>query len=485
MLMMTKSAALNLCLSLILLLGGAVVSSGHVHVHSSWVSPHRNGWMPLKIRGGNALASVPTANLTAWQKEGLHLVPSQNNDSVPLIRMRPGDDAELAKMEAILEREAAAGHARYQYYLGRNYWTRGEKVKALSLMEQAAAADNPSAENFLGECHAKGEITPPSLSVAADLFMKASLSGHLAATKNLADMYFLGAGVEANRTKAINLYKVAAELGHIGALRNLRCCIISNKTAESKMEMVTDTSVEPGQPPIGEMDFDARDALNLYTASSKEGNIAATYCLAVMHGLGVGTDKDGSKASDFAKRAAANGHPAAQFNLAVAYHNGDLNFEKNVTEALRWLDLAVGQKYSSALHRLATLGFKGTDVPKNMTEILRLLSVAAAQGHPESLCFLGDIYSSGVDVIRDLEKAASMYQTSALKGFPEGLRKFALCLMQGQGVPTNAQAAMPLLQAAAMRGDEAASKIMTTMVITSKVLAGALDEPKFTRNAKP
>ena len=69
--------------------------------------------------------------------------------------------------------------------------------------------------------HANGESVEKDMLKAAELFKKAADQGHVDAQNNLGVMYFTGEGVERDEKKAVMWFEKAAAQGNADAQANL------------------------------------------------------------------------------------------------------------------------------------------------------------------------------------------------------------------------------------------------------------------------
>jgi uncharacterized protein len=76
---------------------------------------------------------------------------------------------------------------------------------------------------------------------------------------------------------------------------------------------------------------------------------------------------------------AEDGHPAAQFNLALLYHDGR-GVPQDFRTAFRWFERAANQGYSRAQLNLGALYGVGKGVKRDYVEAYRWLSLCAASG---------------------------------------------------------------------------------------------------------
>ncbi len=115
-----------------------------------------------------------------------------------------------------------------------------------------------------------------------------------------------------------------------------------------------------------------------------------------MFSAGTGVQKNDTKAMEYYRKAAAQGHPAAVFNLAGGYLSGR-GVQKDHAEALRlYLGLAE-QGDEHAQIDLAMIYVVDQGVPRDETRALKWMGMAAAQGNLQALDIIMD-WALGVDL---------------------------------------------------------------------------------------
>lgn len=117
--------------------------------------------------------------------------------------------------------------------------------------------------------------------------------------------------------------------------------------------------------------------------AAEKGN-AAAHCqmgLFYMNGLGVDCDED--KAVEWLKKAAAQNHAQAQYNLGIYY--AKFSDKESVRLAIKWLKEAVKQDYADAEFNLAKLHLNPHHPASRELgagrRAIQLLRLAADQGH--------------------------------------------------------------------------------------------------------
>jgi len=128
--------------------------------------------------------------------------------------------------------------------------------------------------------------------------------------------------------------------------------------------------------------------------AAQQGHPAAQYCLGLMYRRGQGLEQDPAKSAGWHRKAAEHGHQAAQFNLADSYDRG-VGVPHDPVLAYVWFALAgaKGAKYAvqgrtskgSVSFRLALSATKGSTVADNHRNRLALKLTPAERETAEQL----------------------------------------------------------------------------------------------------
>ena len=138
-----------------------------------------------------------------------------------------------------------------------------------------------------------------------------------------------------------------------------------------------------------------------------------------------------------------SGYGAAQFNLAMLYHNGQ-GVTKNYQEAARLYRLAAGNGNARAQFNLGTMYQIGQGVPQDYKEAARLIRQAADQKMAVAQFALGGLYFSGHGVAQDYTEAVKWYRLAADQRTPIALIALSGMYANGQGVTKSPIAAYAL-----------------------------------------
>ena len=179
---------------------------------------------------------------------------------------------------------------------------------------------------------------------------------------NLANCYYRGEGVLKNLPEAARLYRIAAEMGHIGSQYRLGMCLQQGE----------------GVP------YNPVEAFTLLKRAADAGHAKAQgeVGYALLNGLGVPEDK--AAAVLYYRRSADQGNATAMFNLGVCYENGD-GVLRNIPHAVAWFTRARDAGYAPAAKHLAEIAPHLT--PATRAEVDQLL--AAPLPRPAPTAFAG------------------------------------------------------------------------------------------------
>ncbi len=104
------------------------------------------------------------------------------------------------------------------------------------------------------------------------------------------------------------------------------------------------------------------------------------------------------------KRAAADGHAAAQVKLGIMYKKGQ-GVTQDYSEAARWFRLAADQGDATGQLNLGAMYNNGNGVPRDIREAVKWYRLAAAQGNVDAWFNLSICYEYGNGVPQNYLRA--------------------------------------------------------------------------------
>lgn len=170
--------------------------------------------------------------------------------------------------------------------------------------------------------------------------------------------------------------------------------------------------------------------------------IAGLFCLPIM-----------SHGDDFSelRQKAEQGSVEAQFNLGLAYYDGE-NTEKDNEEAVKWLQLAAEKGHSRAQNAMGVCCRNGIGILKDQKESLKWFQLAAKQGLASAQYNLGLYYDKSYGELDDQE-AVKWYRLAAEQGHADAQFKLGCAYNLGDGVPEDRMKAIKWYRLAAEGGN--------------------------------
>jgi uncharacterized protein len=153
--------------------------------------------------------------------------------------------------------------------------------------------------------------------------------------------------------------------------------------------------------------------------------------------VGKGVERNRSKAAEYFRKAADQGHASAQYCIGQLYHSGEDSSggkertiwdlietrEKNSPKAVEWYRKAADQGHAHAQYELGLAYQSGEGVEKNRNKAAEYFRKAADQGHAHAQYAIGEAYRRGEGVEKNLRTAEEWFQKDPLeeKGWEEEL----------------------------------------------------------------
>lgn len=154
---------------------------------------------------------------------------------------------------------------------------------------------------------------------------------------------------------------------------------------------------------------------------------------------------------------AAEGNPAAQFNLSIMYEQGR-GVPIDLETARYWLEKSIQSNYGPALHNY---GLELLDQDRK-TEAISVLKRAAEHGSAGSLYTLGKIYQYGVAVGENPRKAFKLVSMAATEGHDKAQYNLGKMYRDGYGVAKDDMSSFKWFRSAALQGNIKAQSHLAT-----------------------
>lgn len=268
------------------------------------------------------------------------------------------------------------------YRAGMDQLAQQDYTGAVSLFRSAAARGEPMAQYQLGVLYQQGLGLDMDHDQAALWYRRAAEQGNVDAQFNLGNMYLMGDGIPQNDSDARYWYEQAATNGHADAAHNLKnmeqFAVLGNSENVIAPLQVTEFS-----DAIDDRLMNQEQSLPA-SATPAEGipsSIAVVdYERGLAYAFGEGVPRDQSRAFDYFRRPAEQGHASAQYRLGIAYAYGD-GTTQDKAQAMEWYRRAALQGHSIAQRNLAIMYQEGDGIPENKPLALAWLSILADNGN--------------------------------------------------------------------------------------------------------
>ncbi len=322
----------------------------------------------------------------------------------------------------------------------------------------AAAGQDVWAKVSLAGFLMAGKDVPKDQSRALDLYRQAADAGNSTALTALATAYQMGNGVAADPTQARAYFLKAIELGSVGARMKLGEALIKGQgLAKDPVAglMILKAAAEKdvwakvalaGLLLAGEhLPKDRDRAIQLFQQAANSGNSFAMSALASLYLTGTGVAADPARARQLLLRAIELGDNGARKKLGEALIKGQ-GLPRDATAGLMILS---GAAKNDVWAKVSLAGFvlAGTDVPKNAPLALDLYQQAAAAGNASANSILGSLYLNGNGVAADPTQARAFLLRAIELGDVGAKRKLGEALVKGEGLRQDVAAGMMILRA--------------------------------------
>jgi len=150
---------------------------------------------------------------------------------------------------------------------------------------------------------------------------------------------------------------------------------------------------------------------------------------------------------------ALNGHAPSQFQLGLLLTRGTPCWERSLEEAAYWYEKAAAQEHPEARVNLAIARLLGQGVAANEGAAIEMLTASAAERHPRAQFMLGTLHVTGRGVRKSQRRAIELFRASAEQGFRPAQTSLGKILWERALVQEEWDEAGQWLRRAAERGD--------------------------------
>ena len=224
----------------------------------------------------------------------------------------------------------------------------------VSCASQAGTVENES--DAMAKAVAANKAKDYAASMA--IYRKLADEGSAAAPAMIGLLYFAGAGVPRDSTKACDFFATSAKKADPNGTELLADCFFKGE----------------GRPK------DYVQSARLYAEASARGVAIADCALGNQYLSGLGVEKDQTKAAALCRKSADRGVANAQADLGQMYLTGQ-GVEKNLPEAAGWFQKAAEQGNANAAFLLGTMYWNGDGVERDHEQAGKRWYLSATRGN--------------------------------------------------------------------------------------------------------
>lgn len=279
--------------------------------------------------------------------------------------------------------------------------------------------------------------------------IRAALNGDVNAKFALGYIYFNGQGIKADRIKAFNYIKEAADKGVVEAQYRLAICYYygcgTNKNEAEAIRYAQDAANNGNDESLAFLAWcylngesvpqDYKKAVNLYTKAAIKGDARAQTALALMYENGIGVTKDKQKAIKYLQLASTNREAQALFEMGFKYMVGDSIYVKiDAKKGFTMIKEAADKNWVDAMGWTSYFYSLGYGTERNEKKAYEYALKAANEGDAIGQYLVGRSYELGEGVKKNMWEAVRYYNRSASQKNGFGMVGLGECYMTGNGV---------------------------------------------------
>ena len=299
----------------------------------------------------------------------------------------------------------------------------------------------------LGEYYSQGRIVKKDLLKAIEYYKLAANLGDSYALLFLGIHYEDGSGVKQDYLKAKKYYERSAKLKNSNGFLNLGLLYEKGRGVKQDYEKAKkyyELSAELGNSKacfnLGRMyeigkgfQQDYLKAKKLYELSAKLNNPNAFYNLGRLYCIGLGVEQDYLKAKKFFELAAIRKNLEAFLELGIFYEKG-YGVKQDYLKAKEYYEHCAKQNNPNALYYLGNLYYKGLGVEKDVEKAIHYFELSAKGNYIDAFIMLGSLFEEGNDVKQDLQKAQEYFELAVKEGNSSTIFKLGYMFQQGINV---------------------------------------------------
>ena len=215
--------------------------------------------------------------------------------------------------------------------------------------------------------------------------------------------------------------------------------------AEDEIKLAVALQTESGR------ERDQREVAQWFLRAANQGDPVAQTDIAYLYLNGSGVPRDEQQAFKWFQRAAVENYAPAQAGLSYLLLSGKGVKQDQQSSAL-WLRRAAEHGFEPAEVNLGIFYAWGTGVEQDEAEALRWIRKAAQKHFAPAEFLLGTMFETGIGASKNPEEASQWYSKAAVRGYPPAQNNLGRLYEIGAGVPKNLELAARWYHLAAKQG---------------------------------
>ena len=159
----------------------------------------------------------------------------------------------------------------------------------------------------------------------------------------------------------------------------------------------------------------SKEEIELIKEAASKGGIKAQALLGNLYDQGNGVDMSDAKAVHWWKKSAQQGNPLAQYDLAIAYHEGKGGLKKSSKKAVEWFRKSAEQSEMRSQYNLGIAYYNGLGIKKDRAQAMQWFQKAAAQDNADAQYILAAGYKDGIGGLKQDEVLSYVWLSRAVK----------------------------------------------------------------------
>ena len=215
----------------------------------------------------------------------------------------------------------------------------------------------------------------------------------------------------------------------------------------------------------------AKAALGLCLSEAGKGNVHAKARLGVLYSSGLLGAEDWGTAMKWFQQSADQGHPEAQYIVALNYAQGK-GVVKNEPEAFRYASLSAQSEFLAAKTLVGHYYLRGVGVVRDIPQAYQWFLKSAQDNDPEAYYQLALLYLDGTSIAKDIPLAEKLLLKAAEHQHPLALIKLGDFHRLGLGESKNLREAAYFYHRAIETHDPSVQHYIATLVLNKNWQGG-------------